>query len=190
MGNITDDLGPVVNASLIAQVTLRFFMSVNTVKHTPGGPILQPGEIIKYSTSARRQQLAIKLQAKDAPLKININASEGPVYVTNQRLIYITALDASRGDIESFTIQFNQLPRLRFTHALKPALFGANYWEFMFFSPPEGICDGFPKNEYFQGLITFKDGGMFDFGGALNEAINDAVNNPHIDDELPRYSEL
>lgn len=57
-------------------------------------------------------------------------------------------------------------------------------------APPDGICDGFPKNEYFKGLITFKDGGMYDFASAINDAINDAINNPHIDDELPRYSDL
>lgn len=165
-------------------------MSVNTVLHTSNGPVLQDGEIIKYKTSARRQALAVALQAKLAPLKININASEGQVYVTSQRLIYLTAGNASRGDIETFCINFDQLQKLKFTHALKSALFGANYWEFMFFSPPDGICDGFPKNEYFKGLITFKDGGMYDFAGAINDAINDAINNPHIDDELPRYSDL
>ncbi|PVH15439.1 uncharacterized protein CXQ87_003279 [Candidozyma duobushaemuli] len=157
-------------------------MSVNTIQHTTNGPVLQDGEIIKYKTTARRQALAVASQAKSAPLKININASEGQVYVTNQRLIYLTAGNASRGDIETFCINFNQLPKLKFTHALKSALFGANYWEFMFFSPQMVY--------YFKGSITFKDGGMYDFASAINDAINDAINNPHIDDELPRYSDL
>ncbi|KAF3991060.1 hypothetical protein FT663_01818 [Candidozyma haemuli var. vulneris] len=165
-------------------------MSVNKVQYNGDTPALQPGEIIRFNTRSTRQPLAINSQSKNVPLKIHINASEGKVFVTNQRLVYLTSTNTSRGDIESFCINFNQLPKLKFTHALKSALFGANYWEFMFYSPSEGICDGFPREEYFQGSITFKDGGMFDFGAAINEAINDVVNNPHIDDELPRYSEL
>lgn len=165
-------------------------MSVNKVQRNGQEPLLQMGEVMKFKTKTSRQPLSIKLQSKNAPLNIQINSSEGNLYLTNQRLIYITSVNASRGDIESFSVSFNQLAKLRFTHALKPAMFGANYWEFMFFSPPEGICDGFPKNEYFQGQITFKDGGLYDFGAILNNVINDAVNNSHIDDELPRYSEL
>lgn len=168
----------------------RLTMSVNIVQVENGRPRLEHGEIIKYKSHSSRQQLTIRLKSKDASIKINIEVLEGHVYVTNQRLLYVTASDASRGDIESFSIVLKQLPLLNFSHSLKSGWFGANYWEFMILSPEEGICDGFPKEQYYIGLITFKDGGMYDFGGILNVALNDAVNNPQVDDELPRYSEL
>lgn len=159
---------------------------VKTTDPTQLSFLLAPGESLRYRTQTPRQSLAILLQDTASPLKVNIKATDGHLYVTNQRLIYTTA---SQGDLESFVIEFAQLPALQFSHALKSPWFGANYWQFLFLSPQQPICDGFPRGEWFKGDITFKDGGLFDFVNVINDVINDVVNNSHIDEELPRYSE-
>lgn len=162
-------------------------MSVNTIKLTDGAVpfALNPGETLEYRTQTPRQSLSIQLKDASGPIKVNISAADGHLYVTNRRVVYTTA---SQGDLESFSIEFPHLPALHFSHELKSPWFGANYWQFLFFSPREPVCDGFPREEWFKGDITFKDGGLFDFVNVVNRVINDAVNNVHIDDELPRYS--
>lgn len=116
-----------------------------------------------------------------------MRAADGRIYLTNRKLAFITG---DKGDFNTFVIEFAHLRSIQFSHKLKCPWFGPNYWEFIFFSPSEPICDGLPKDEYFQGQIVFNDGGLHHFVEVLNAVINDAVNNPQVDDELPQYSEM
>ncbi|KAK6458082.1 uncharacterized protein RJT20DRAFT_28818 [Scheffersomyces xylosifermentans] len=144
-------------------------------------------EVLKYYTPTPRQTLSITSHnSKDS--KIHIKASDGYIYVTTKRLVYITA---SQGDINTFSVDVNLAPVLQFSHEIKLKWVGANYWEFIFFSPGslEIASDGFPKDQYFKGQIQFNDGGIFTFLEHFNNVLNDAVNNSHIDEQLPQYSE-
>lgn len=148
--------------------------------------ILEELEILKFSTPTPRQSLSITL--KDPVTRnISIVGKDGHIFLTNKRFIFITA---SLGDIDTFLIDMKSASILQFSHLLKSPWFGANYWEFMFFTKtdPNVTVDGFPKNEWFKGKVNFNDGGIFDFIGVLNEVLNDAVNNNDIDEELPRYT--
>lgn len=140
-------------------------------------------ESLKYMTTSARQTLTIQL--KSANSLIHINAKDGYLYLTNKRLVYITA---SQGDINSFLIDLTLAPRLQLSHELKSPWFGPNYWQFMFFSvaTPSIASDGFPKNNWFQGQIYFNDGGLFDFIEIFNQTLHNAVN--RVDEELPAYS--
>lgn len=146
---------------------------------------LLPDEVLQYRTATARQSLNVRLHNPLTSIKVNISAGDGHIFVTNKRLVYVTAL---QGDLDSLTLEFRHIAALQFSHALKSPWFGANYWEFLFMSPTEPICDGFPKNDWFKGLITFNDGGLFEFVAVMNRVINDVVNNLEIDDELPSYA--
>lgn len=161
-------------------------MSVNTVaRHEGLTPFcLQQGEIIRFQSLTTRQPLAITLQDPKS-INVHINVNNGSIYVTNRRFLYITD---SLGDVSSFVIEFSQAQALRFSHLLESPWFGPNYWKFRFFSPSSGICNGFPKEEWFDGKVIFKDGGVTDFISIVDTVLNDSVNNSHIDEELPRYS--
>lgn len=163
-------------------------MSVNTLPPQEGlSPFaLLEGEIIRYQTSTVRQSLSLELQSPKSDITVHIKVSDGSVYLTNQRIIFVTA---SQGDVSSFVIESSRLRALRFDHSLESPWFGPNYWRFRFYSPPDGSCNGFPKGEYFNGKIVFKDGGIFDFTAIVDDIINDSFNNSHIDEELPRYTE-
>ncbi|CAI5756844.1 unnamed protein product [Candida verbasci] len=143
-------------------------------------------EILKYHSRTSRQNLTITSRDSNLPLKIIAN--DGYIYLTTKRLVFITA---SQGDIESFCIDLNLSPVLQLSHKLQAPWFGANYWEFMFFSAanPSIASDGFPKNHYFKGEIKFNDGGLFEFVENLNQVLNDVISNKDIDDHLPSYSE-
>lgn len=170
-------------------------MSVNTIQcNTSSGGSEIPfsldlGEKLAFRTTTARQTFSLQLcnNSNSSTLKVKIAATDGHIYVTNKRLVYITG---SQGDFDSFVVDFKHASQIQFSHTLKCPWIGANYWEFMFFSPAEPICDGLPKNDCFKGQIVFKDGGLYRFVEVLNVAINDIVNNSNIDDELPRYSEL
>ncbi|KAI5960143.1 uncharacterized protein KGF55_004866 [Candida pseudojiufengensis] len=145
-------------------------------------------EKLKYKTNTPRQNLSIvsdNLEANSSNLKIS--AQDGYIYLTSKRLIYITS---SQGDIESFVIDLTLAPILKLNHKLVSPWFGANYWQFLFFSSkqPSIASDGFPKEQYFKGEIKFLDGGLFEFVEKLNLVLNDVVNNKDIDDALPAYS--
>lgn len=144
-------------------------------------------EELKFKTRSARQSLSISTQKDVKEGRININASDGYVYLTTKRLVFITA---TQGDLESFVIDLNLAPILQLTHKLQAPWFGANYWQFLFSSAPSPsiASDGFPKNEYFKGELRFLDGGLFEFVDVLNKVLNDVVNNREIDDELPSYS--
>lgn len=165
-------------------------MSVNkiAIRKTHAGSelpfVLEAGEILQYKSQSPRQSLSVQLHKSSNDIQVNISAKDGHIFLTNKRLVYVTA---SQGDLDSFVIEFCHLSLLQFSHSLKSPWFGANYWEFMFYSQG-AICDGFPKNDWFKGDITFKEGGLFDFIEVVNRVINDAVNNPHVDDELPQYA--
>lgn len=146
---------------------------------------LLDGEILFFRSPTARQSFSVKLQEPKGPVKVNISVANGHVFVTSQRFVYITE---AQGDVESFSFEFSNGPVCQFSHALKSPWFGPNCWLFMFFSPADSTCDGFPKTEWFQGQVSFKDGGLFEFVASIDRAINDAVNNSHIDEELPRYS--
>lgn len=146
---------------------------------------LLPGEVLQYKTPSSRQSFSVQLHNSTSPIKVKIKASDGHIVVTNKRLVYVTA---SQGDLDSFVFEFDTVAALQFSHALKSPWFGANYWEFLFASPGGPICDGFPKDDWFKGQIVFKDGGLFEFVAVIDRALNDAVNNQDIDDELPSYS--
>lgn len=163
-------------------------MSVNILPPQQGlSPFaLLEGEIIRFQSSTVRQSLTIELQSPKSDISVHIKVGDGSVFLTNQRIIFMTA---SQGDVSSFVLNSSQLRALRFDHSLESPWFGPNYWRFRFFSPPDGSCSGFPKNEYFTGKIVFKDGGIFDFVTIVDDVINDAFNNNHIDEELPRYTE-
>ncbi|RCK55295.1 hypothetical protein Cantr_03815 [Candida viswanathii] len=142
-------------------------------------------ETLKYKTRTARQSLQIKHQNNSN--HINITATDGYVYLTSKRLVFITA---TQGDIQSFVVDLNLAPILQLSHKIQAPWFGPNYWEFMFYSAlqPSIASDGFPKNQYYKGEIKFNDGGLFQFVEAINNVINDAVNNREIDDSLPQYS--
>lgn len=138
-------------------------------------------ERLVFSSATSRQSLSINSD------KLHILAKDGHIYLTTKRFIYITA---SQGDIETFLIDLNLAPVLQFSHELKSPWFGANYWQFMFFSAsePSIASDGFPKQEYFKGQVMFNEGGIFEFIECMNRALNDVVNNKEVDEELPQYS--
>ncbi|RLV95747.1 hypothetical protein JA1_000696 [Spathaspora sp. JA1] len=144
-------------------------------------------EILKYHTSTPRQTLSI-IQEEQSHHPLRITAKDGHVYLTNKRLVYITS---TQGDLETFSIDLNLAPVLQLSHKLQAPWFGANYWEFKFFSAAEPgfASDGFPKNQYYRGEIRFHDGGLFTFVEMLNKIIHDCVNNKDIDEQLPQYSE-
>lgn len=148
--------------------------------------LLEDTEVVKFSTPTSRQSLSISLR-DTVSRKINITVNDGYIYLTNQRLIYITAF---QGDVNSFLIDMKRVQDLYFSHALKSPWYGLNYWEFMFFnaSRPDVVIDGLPKNEWFKGKMVFKDGGIFTFVEIINQVLNDATNNAEIDEELPRYT--
>lgn len=161
-------------------------MSVNGVVITGGTPpfALLNGESLRYSSPTARQLLLIEL--KDAAGGVHIAATDGTVFLTSRRFVYVTA---SQGDISTFLVDLGSAGQLHFSHAVKLPWFGANYWEFLFCSAaPPPACDGFPRDQWFRGSLKFSDGGMFDFVLEFNAVLNDAVNNGHIDEELPRYS--
>ncbi|GEQ67138.1 hypothetical protein JCM33374_g801 [Metschnikowia sp. JCM 33374] len=146
---------------------------------------LRVGESLHYRSSTARQSFSVSSREPKGPVNVHIAVTSGRVFVTSQRFIYITD---SQGDVDSFSFEFSAGPACHFSHSLKTPWFGPNFWSFLFFCPPDSTCDGFPKNEWFEGKISFKDGGLFDFASVVDRAINDVVNNPHIDEDLPRYS--
>lgn len=164
-------------------------MSVNDLPPYEGiSPFsLIEGEVIRYQTATTRQSLAIWLKDPKKDIKVNIKVGDGSVYVTDKRFIFVTA---SQGDVSSFVIEFTRLWDLRFSHTLGSPWFGPNYWLFLFYSPLDGSCSGFPKGEYFNGKVVFKDGGIFDFVTIVDSVTNNAMRNSHIDEELPRYTEI
>lgn len=147
-------------------------------------------ETLLYYSQTPRQSLTVVLKGgNDGESRpINIQASDGYVYLTNKRMVFITA---SLGDINTFCVDLMLSPMLQFSHEIKSPWFGANYWQFLFYSceQPAIASDGFPKSQYYEGKIYFNDGGLFNFIEKFNFAINDAVNNSHIQDELPIYTE-
>lgn len=153
-------------------------------------------EVLTFSSPTSRQSLSIVLNSNNNSsstsrndVQIHITANDGYVYLTTKRFVFITA---SLGDINTFLIDVNLAPVIQLSHQLKSPWFGANYWEFIFFSPAnlEIAANGFPKNQYFKGQLKFNDGGLFGFIEKFNVVLNDAVNNSHIDDQLPLYSEI
>lgn len=171
-------------------------MSINTVILKPnftellgvGVPFdLELNETVLYKSRTSRQVLNIKPTQAVSKHTVNISAKDGYLYLTNCRFIFITA---SQGDIDTFLIHLKLTPYLQFSHELKSPWFGANYWQFLFFSvkQPSIASDGFPKEEYFQGTIQFNDGGLFDFIKMFDNTLNNVINNSEIDDQLPRYS--
>lgn len=139
-------------------------------------------ESLKYQSSSTRQSLNIRLKENNVKRKIEINASNGKIYLTNKRLIFVTD---SQGDFTSFVIDLAYASAIQFSHELRSPWFGPNYWQFLFFSEPTAkiLTDGFSPGEWFVGEIRFKDGGIFDFV----RTFNDVILNSSIDDELPRY---
>lgn len=173
-------------------------MSVNNLVFKPnyagslGQPLYVPFELssdgserICYVSPTGRQSSKVALHQLHQH-RIAIDAEDGFVYLTTKRLVYVTA---TKGDIDSFLIDFMLAPILRFSHSIKAPWFGPNYWEFMFFSDAGvGIAsDGLPKNEYFKGSIHFNEGGLFDFIMPFNRVVTDASSNTEIDEQLPRY---
>ncbi|KAG7195453.1 uncharacterized protein KQ657_003215 [Scheffersomyces spartinae] len=143
---------------------------------------LATGETVKFFSRTDRQNLGIKL-TKQSSRDISITASDGYIYLTNLRLIYITR---SKGDIDTFLMDLAVASQLQFSHELVSPWFGANYWKFLFYSA-QGISGGFLPNSWYEGNIKFNDGGVFDFVLIFNTVINDAINNQHVDEELPQY---
>lgn len=170
-------------------------MSINTIQLKVNQSLLVSGSIpfdlsldesIRYKTPTARQSLSITL-SNTSDTNINIDAKDGYIYLTNKRFVFVTA---SQGDIESFSIDLFFAPSIQFSHSLKLPWFGANYWEFLFFSSSKSgkECDGFLANQWYKGQIKFNDGGLFDFIEIFNAVLNDSVNNKDIDEELPQYS--
>lgn len=165
-------------------------MSVNQIELSPRHArqslpfALLPDERLHFQTQSARQSFSVALKDPSAPRRVHIAVDAGHVFVTSLRFVYV----AERGDVESFSFAWAAVPAIQFSHALKSPWFGPNYWLFLFYSPGDSTCDGFPKNEWFSGKITFSEGGLFDFVPVVDRAINDAVNNAGIDEELPRYS--
>lgn len=143
------------------------------------------GELVKYSSTSKRQTLSISLKSNAS---IHINSKDGVIYVTNKRLIFITV---SSGDINSFQIEFQHCPILQFSHKMQSPWFGPNFYEFLFLTNKDtNISDGLPKNEWFKGEIKFNDGGLFEFVDKVNHCLNDSVNNPQVDEQLPAYTPM
>lgn len=147
-------------------------------------------ETLKYKSRTPRQSLLIRLNTSlSSTSNVNISATDGYLYLTSKRLVFITA---TQGDIQSFVIDLNLSPILQLSHKIQAPWFGANYWEFMFYSAlqPSIASDGFPKNQYYTGEIKFNDGGLFQFVEIINNVINDVINNREIDESLPKYSAI
>lgn len=161
------------------------YTSLLSTNSIPFEVSLDGTEKLVYKTNSPRQSLSISLKNSTT----HINTKDGHIYLTNKRLVFITA---SQGDVNTFLIDLSLSPSLQFSHELKSPWFGPNYWQFMFYSTqnPPIASDGFPKNQYFEGKVQFNDGGLFQFIEVLNQVLNDAVNNSHIDDQLPSYTEL
>ncbi|WPK26994.1 hypothetical protein PUMCH_004365 [Australozyma saopauloensis] len=181
-------LRPAYIFAAISLNDLSATMSVNALPPHQGiSPFeLAPGEIIRYLSASTRQSLAINLRNPLNDINVRIKVGDGSLYVTNRRFVFVTA---SQGDVSSFVVDFSRARSLRFSHSLESPWFGPNYWQFRFFSPPDGSCSGFPKGEWFDGKAVFKDGGVVEFVSVVDDVLNDAVNNSQIDEELPRYSE-
>ena len=143
---------------------------------------LSSGETVKFFSRTDRQTLVIKL-GKQCTRDITITASDGYIYLTNLRFIYITR---SKGDIDTFLVDLAVASQLQFSHELVSPWFGANYWKFLFYSAQQS-SDGLVPNSWFEGQIKFNDGGVFDFVLIFNTVINDAVNNQQLDEDLPQY---
>ncbi|KAK6465043.1 hypothetical protein DFJ63DRAFT_332484 [Scheffersomyces coipomensis] len=172
----------------INNVTLKngYMKELGTSRELPFELLVGGGEELKYSTQTGRQSLSINSHDNQDSI-IHISAKDGFIYLTTKRLIFITA---SQGDINSFSIDLRFADKLQLSHELKSPWFGANFWEFIFFSSNvNGASDGFPTNKYFKGSLKFNDGGLFTFVEVFNTVLNDNVNNTHIDEELPRYTE-
>lgn len=175
-----------------ATLVALYLMSVNSVSLKHGaektlrdGSVpfeLHQGEQLKYSTKSPRQALHIESQSKNSTVHLDLSAADGLIFVTNRRLVYVTV---SKGDINSFLLEFHLASLFQFSHRLVSPWFGANYWEFLFHGS-SAVEGGFP-NEWFKGSIQFNDGGLFEFILVMNALLNDAVNNADIDEELPRY---
>ena len=77
---------------------------------------------------------------------------------------------------------------IHLTHRVVYRWFGNKYWEFLKCSA-QGVSNGLPPKEWFKGTVLFNDGGLINFIPEFDCVLNDAINNNHIDEELPRYSE-
>lgn len=154
-------------------------MSINTLSLLSGQVpfALGVGEKLQFSTPTGRQPLVLKGEA------IHISTTDGRVFLTNHRLVYVTG---TQGDIELFAVDLSQALALRLSHAVKTPWFGANYWEFLFLASRS--CDGLPAGQWITGTIRFNNGGLFDFVGAFNSVLNDALYNKDVDEELPAYA--
>lgn len=146
---------------------------------------LEPGEHIKFATKTARQTLVLTLKSGQKSPGINISAKDGYLYLTNQRLVYVTS---SQGDINDFSITIKSLPNLQFSHSIKSPWFGANYWLFLYHSA--GLNGAIAGAEWVEGSVKFLDGGLFEFVNLFDTVVNNEVINHDIDEELPRYSEV
>lgn len=144
-------------------------------------------ETIKYMSKTARQSFELRLTRGEQGRSINIRAKDGCVYLTNKRLVFITA---SSGDMTSFALYLSVLPKIQFIHKVVAPWFGANYWEFLFHTNPSirTAFDGLPMDTYFTGSFVFSDGGTFEFYKVFDELLQDIKNNPDIDEILPRYT--
>lgn len=138
-------------------------------------------EVLKYTTPTPRQSLYISGNNR------TITTKDGYIYLTNKRFVFITA---TQGDVATFLIDLNLAPVLQLSHKIQAPWFGANYWEFLFYSASEPAIasDGFPKDHYYKGEVRFQEGGLFEFIEVFNKVLNDNVNNREIDEELPQYT--
>lgn len=144
---------------------------------------LNPGEQLKYATKSARQTLVLK-SSQNSP-GLNISAKDGYLFLTSQRLVFVTS---SQGDINDFSITIKSLPNLQFSHSIKSPWFGANYWLFLYHST--GLHGAITGAEWVEGSIKFLDGGLFEFVNVFDTVVNNEVINHDIDEELPRYSEV
>lgn len=144
-------------------------------------------ETIRYMSKTARQSFELRLTRGEHGRSVNIHAKDGCVYLTNKRIIFITA---SSGDVTSFSLYLSVLPKIQFIHKVVAPWFGANYWEILFHTNPSvrTAIDGLPMDTYFTGSFVFRDGGAFEFCKIFDELLHDIKNNTDIDESLPKYT--
>ncbi|GME67458.1 unnamed protein product [[Candida] boidinii] len=159
-------------------------MSINWVMKNDGSNgsrspfILLPSEIIKYESPLERTSLEIKPKYNSTILKEPIKA-KGKIYISNLRIVFLS----SEGDINTFSLLINQI---KFFKLDTPFLgFGPNKWMCLFNSNDSN--SGFIKDEVYELIFTFNEGGSFEFVKCFDDVYTSFINNQQ--EQLPAYHE-
>ncbi|KAK9324295.1 hypothetical protein V1517DRAFT_317656 [Lipomyces orientalis] len=117
--------------------------------------------------------------AQSIPRPVKLDASQGRLILTSQRLLYLP--DSPTSAFQSFAAP---LRNVYDSHITQP-WFGPNLWSCVVVPVQDG---GLPTGLPLEVTVTFKDGGAFEFQECferIRERMQEGIN--HID-ELPTYS--